>query len=65
MVKELATLKDLDSLIGKIASTIQDALYISNITLVLWDHKDGQFKIVKGKTKKQNRLVLITRFSHG
>lgn len=56
MVKELAALKDLDSLIGKIASTIQDALYISNITLVLWDHKDGQFKIVKGEGQEAKQI---------
>lgn len=48
MVHELAALKDLDGLIGKIASTIQEALYVSKITLFLWDDKEQQFKAVKG-----------------
>lgn len=44
MVRELAALKDINGLIGKIASTIQEALYVSKITLFLWDDKEQQFK---------------------
>lgn len=49
MVRELAALKNLDGLIGKIASTIQEALYVSKVTLFLWKDKEQQFKAVEGK----------------
>jgi signal transduction histidine kinase len=51
MVKELATLKNLDRLIEKIAATIKEALYVSKITLILWDDKSQSFKGI-GPTEK-------------
>jgi signal transduction histidine kinase len=49
MVQELAALKDLNGLINKIADTIQEALYVSKTTLVLWDDKTLSFKMLKGE----------------
>jgi len=52
LVRELAALKDLDSLISKMAHTIQEVLYVSKISVVLWDRKEQRFKIVKGEMKE-------------
>src|SRR3569832_502003 len=49
MVQELAALKDLSGLINKIVTTIQEALYVSKTTLVLWDDKALCFKAVTGE----------------
>lgn len=57
MVRELAALKDLDGLIGKIASTIQEALYLSKIALFLWDDKEQQFKAVRRMTGEGEESV--------
>lgn len=57
MIRELAALKDLDGLIGKIASTIQEALYLSKIALFLWDDKEQQFKAVRRMTGEGEESV--------
>jgi signal transduction histidine kinase len=49
MIRELASLKNVDNMIDKLVLTIQGVLYVSNISLVLWNDKDQQFKIVKGR----------------
>ena len=48
LVQELAALKDLNGLINKLSDTIQEALYVSKTTLVLWDDKALCFKMLKG-----------------
>ncbi|TAK07025.1 MAG: response regulator [Candidatus Manganitrophaceae bacterium] len=57
MVQELAALKSLDGLISKIADTIHEALYVSKITLILWDDKNQAFKIVKGDQAQRETLI--------
>jgi signal transduction histidine kinase len=57
MVKELAALKNLDSLISKIAGTIEEALYVSKISLVLWSDKEQRFKAVKGETTAGEEVI--------
>lgn len=46
MVKELTLLKDLKGLTEKIVSTIQEALYVSHSSIVLWDVKKSQYAYV-------------------
>lgn len=47
LIHELAALKNLNNLIDRIASTIQEALYVSKITLVLWNDKVHSFIVLR------------------
>ena len=47
LIRELATLSDLDVLVGKLIETIKDALYISNVSAVLWNDKINSYEIFK------------------
>lgn len=50
LVKELAGLKDLDSLLDKIVQTIKEALYVTKVSLLVRDEKSRVFRI-KGEGK--------------
>lgn len=45
-IKELSLLKDLKELTQRIAATIHKALYVSQISILLWDKKKGRYVII-------------------
>ncbi len=59
VVTDLAELKDLNVLIEKIANTIQETLYVSKITLLLWDDKARRFRRVKGETTGEEEPITL------
>jgi signal transduction histidine kinase len=46
MVRELALLKDLKGLTEKIVTTIREALYVSDSSIILWEEKKRQYSII-------------------
>ncbi|MBI3803394.1 MAG: response regulator [Nitrospirae bacterium] len=57
MVKELVALKSVAGLIGKIAGTIEEALYVSRVTLILWSDKEQRFNVVKGEAPSEEAPI--------
>jgi signal transduction histidine kinase len=49
MVKELVLLKGLEDLTSKIVSTIREALYVSNSSMILWEKKKSQYVFIGSK----------------
>jgi len=45
MVKELVLLKDLEGLTNKIVTTIREALYVSNSSIILWEKKKARYSM--------------------
>ncbi|MHB8482088.1 MAG: ATP-binding protein, partial [Nitrospiria bacterium] len=51
MVKELAALRNLDRLLERIATTIKEALYVSKMTLIIWDDNNQNFRVIGSREK--------------
>lgn len=48
MIRELTSLNNVDQMIDKLISTIQETLYVSKINLILWNEKEQVYRSVPG-----------------